>query len=129
MTEQAKPGSYERVAPGDFDAADPENIAPLVAWLASPEAAHVTGRVFTARGGRIQVLEGWHGGPMVEKAERWDPAELGQVVSDLVDRAAPNADLSGDIPNGDRWSLAQPGWGIFVTNGRLSSFWHPGVPR
>jgi NAD(P)-dependent dehydrogenase (short-subunit alcohol dehydrogenase family) len=98
MTEQASPGAYQPVAPGEFDATDPENIAPLVAWLASPQAAHVTGRVFTVRGGRIQVLEGWHGGPMAEKGERWDPAELGEVVTELVERAAPNADIFGRIP-------------------------------
>ena len=39
MTEQAKPGSYVPVEPGAFDVSDPENIAPLVTWLASPESA------------------------------------------------------------------------------------------
>ena len=99
MTEQAQPGSYAAVAAGEFDVSDPDNIAPLVAWLSSPEAAHVTGRVFTVRGGRIQVLEGWHGGPMVDKGARWDPAELGGIVSKLVDRAAPNANIFGEIPD------------------------------
>ncbi len=46
MTEQAKPGSRVPVETGVFDVSDPENIAPLVAWLASPESSHVTGRVF-----------------------------------------------------------------------------------
>jgi NAD(P)-dependent dehydrogenase (short-subunit alcohol dehydrogenase family) len=99
MTEQANPGSYQAVAPGDFDASDPDNVAPLVAWLASPEAAHITGRVFNVRGGQISVAEGWRAGPRAEKRERWDPAELGSVVTDLVQRALPNADIYGAIPD------------------------------
>src|SRR5580704_15616229 len=54
MTEQAKPGSRASVEPGAFDVSDPDNIAPLVAWLASPESADVTGRIFTVRGGQIR---------------------------------------------------------------------------
>lgn len=84
--------------PGEFDARSPDNIAPLVAWLASPESAHVTGRVFNVSGGRISVAEGWHAGPEADHQGRWDPAELGPVVSDLVNRAAPNAGMDGRIP-------------------------------
>jgi NAD(P)-dependent dehydrogenase (short-subunit alcohol dehydrogenase family) len=98
MTEQAKPGSYAPVESGAFDVSDPENIAPLVAWLASPEAGHITGRVFSVRGGQICVLEGWHAGPTADKHARWDPAELGPVVSALVDQAPSNADIHGEIP-------------------------------
>jgi NAD(P)-dependent dehydrogenase (short-subunit alcohol dehydrogenase family) len=100
MTEQANPGSEPQVAAGDFDVRDPENIAPLVAWLACPESVGVTGRVFTVRGGQIRVLEGWHAGPSVDAHRRWDAAELGPVVTDLVARALPNADLWGEIPGG-----------------------------
>ena len=98
MTEQAQPGSYKPVEPGAFDFSDPENVAPLVVWLSSPEAAHVTGRVFTVRGGQITVLEGWHAGPFIDKGARWDPAELGPIVTDLISRATPNADIYGEIP-------------------------------
>jgi NAD(P)-dependent dehydrogenase (short-subunit alcohol dehydrogenase family) len=97
MTQQANPEAYQPTEPGAFDVSDPENIAPLVAWLASPESSHVTGRVFTVRGGQIRVLEGWHAGPSVDARRRWDPAELGPVVTELVARARPNADLWGEI--------------------------------
>ncbi|HEY6426864.1 MAG TPA: SDR family oxidoreductase [Acidimicrobiales bacterium] len=100
MTEQANPGPEPQVAAGAFDVRDPENIAPLVAWLACPESAGVTGRVFTVRGGQIRVLEGWHAGPSVDAHRRWDAAELGPVLTDLVARALPNADLWGEIPGG-----------------------------
>jgi NAD(P)-dependent dehydrogenase (short-subunit alcohol dehydrogenase family) len=93
MSEQA--GDTER--PAERDARDPANIAPLVVWLASSEAKAVTGRVFNVRGGRISVAEGWHDGPSVDKGARWDPEELGAVIPGLVERAAPNADLFGEL--------------------------------
>lgn len=71
-----------------FDPMAPENVAPLVAWLASPESAHVTGRVFEVEGGVISVADGWQHGPRVERDERWDPAAIGAAVADLL-RTAP----------------------------------------
>jgi len=98
LTEQATPDAYRPVEPGAFDASDPDNVAPLVAWLASPQAARVTGRVFNVRGGQISVAEGWRAGPSREKEGRWEVGELGAVMEDLLRRAAPNADLYGRIP-------------------------------
>ena len=42
-----------------------------------------------------QVAEGWVAGPGQDKGDRWDPAELGKVVPDLVAKAAPNANMGG----------------------------------
>ncbi len=84
-------------APG-FDPLDAGNVAPLVVWLGSAASAGVSGRVFGAKGGRITVAEGWHAGPHVEKEGRWTVEELGEVLPDLVERAAPNAELNGSIP-------------------------------
>lgn len=82
-------------APDEFDANDPANIAPLVCWLGSSASAGITGRVFNVHGGSISVAEGWVAGPGVNKKDRWDSAELGAVIPDLVARAAPNADMLG----------------------------------
>jgi len=78
-----------------FDKLDPANISPLVVWLGSPESKEITGRVFCVDGDRISVAEGWQRGPTAEKGDRWDPAELGGVVPDLVKNARPNAGMMG----------------------------------
>jgi NAD(P)-dependent dehydrogenase (short-subunit alcohol dehydrogenase family) len=70
-----------------FDGMNPANISPLVVWLGSAESKEVTGRVFELRGGEICVYQGWRPGPSIDKAARWDPAELGTVVHDLLARA------------------------------------------
>jgi hypothetical protein len=87
-------GQPER-KPDEFDPNDPDNIAPLVVWLASTEAAAITGRVFNVYGGQISVAEGWVAGPGVSRDDRWEPSELGDVIPGLVSRAAPNANMSG----------------------------------
>jgi NAD(P)-dependent dehydrogenase (short-subunit alcohol dehydrogenase family) len=70
-----------------FDAMAPENVSPLVVWLGSEESSQVTGRVFEVEGGKVSVAQGWRHGPVVDKGDRWDPAELGPVVKDLLERA------------------------------------------
>lgn len=67
-----------------FDAMDPANVSPLVAWLASPESTGVTGRVFELEGGNLSVADGWHHGPGRDQGRRWDAAELGPVVRELL---------------------------------------------
>jgi NAD(P)-dependent dehydrogenase (short-subunit alcohol dehydrogenase family) len=76
----------------------PENISPLVVWLASPEAAGVTGRVFGVWGNKISVAEGWAYGPSTDRKERWMPGELGEVLPQLVKESAENADMMGNRP-------------------------------
>ncbi len=94
MTENL--GGFERPSkPDQFDANDPDNIAPLVVWLGSPESKDITGRVFNVHGGHISVAEGWVAGPGADKGDRWETTELGSVVPGLVAKAAPNANMFG----------------------------------
>lgn len=86
MTEPLGFGA-DRPAEG-FDAFAPDNVAPLVVWLGSPDSAGVTGRVFEVSGGRIGVAEGWRRGPRANRNERWDPALLGSVVRELLAKSA-----------------------------------------
>jgi NAD(P)-dependent dehydrogenase (short-subunit alcohol dehydrogenase family) len=74
--------------PGAFDAMAPENVSPLVAWLVSTRSAQVTGRLFEIEGGKLSVADGWHHGPTRDKGARWDAAELGPVVDELLREAS-----------------------------------------
>jgi NAD(P)-dependent dehydrogenase (short-subunit alcohol dehydrogenase family) len=72
-----------------FDAMAPDNVSPLVAWLASAESKDVTGRVFDVSGGVVCVEDGWRPGPRVDRGARWDARELGSTVRGLIAEAQP----------------------------------------
>jgi NAD(P)-dependent dehydrogenase (short-subunit alcohol dehydrogenase family) len=78
-----------------FDVADPDNVAPLVVWLGSPESKDVTGQIFEISGGAISVADGWREGPKLDKGERWQVDELGEVVHELLKRAVPPQKVYG----------------------------------
>jgi len=88
MTEAAFADMMADVGEDAFDAMDPANVSPLVVWLGSAESSEVTGRVFEVEGGIIGLAEGFRHGPRVDKGARWDPAEIGPVVADLLGDAA-----------------------------------------
>jgi len=81
--------------PDAFDAMAPENVSPLVAWLVSSASAHVTGRVFEVEGGKVGIAAGWQHGPTIDKGARWDPAELGPAIDELLQRAPEPAPVYG----------------------------------
>ena len=87
MTESVFPEMMAKPEHG-FDRMDPENVAPLVVWLASAQAADVTGRVFEIDGGRLSVAQGWEHGPELDQGARWDPSEIGAAVRELLAKAA-----------------------------------------
>lgn len=74
----------------EFDVMAPENVSPLVVWLGSAEAGGVTGRVFEVEGGRIGIADGWRYGLRREIGRRFDVANVGKAVLDLLaDAPAP----------------------------------------
>jgi NAD(P)-dependent dehydrogenase (short-subunit alcohol dehydrogenase family) len=89
------PSMSPGTGPEDFDPRSPDNIAPIVVWLGSKESRGVTGRVFSASGGRLGIAEGWRPGPGASKEGRWDPAELGPIVADLLEKATPPTRFGG----------------------------------
>jgi len=88
MTEQA---FADKMATGGqaFDVMDPANIAPTVVWLGSALSAHVSGCVFELEGGKLILEPGWDLGPGVDAGARWNPADVGAAVDDLLGRRNP----------------------------------------
>jgi NAD(P)-dependent dehydrogenase (short-subunit alcohol dehydrogenase family) len=73
-------------APGEgFDAFHPENVAPLVGYLASPEAGHIAGEVFVVWGNRVNIvqrprLDVFYDNP--EGAQKWSVEGLHNTMAD-----------------------------------------------
>jgi NAD(P)-dependent dehydrogenase (short-subunit alcohol dehydrogenase family) len=78
MTE-SMPGAADYMQGPEWD---PDNIAPLVCFLASDAAADVSGQVFVMWGTRIHLMQGWQRVHTLDRAEtvlgpgRWTPEEL-----------------------------------------------------
>ncbi|MGH9260871.1 MAG: SDR family NAD(P)-dependent oxidoreductase, partial [Acidimicrobiales bacterium] len=77
------PGAPAVIEPDDlgddeFDPMDPAMSSPVVAWLASDEAQHVTGQVIRAVAEKIIWMRGWTDGPTIANGgRRWDASTLG----------------------------------------------------
>lgn len=80
------PVARTRMTEGVFDTSLPEpgDNSPIVVWLASEAAGHVTGRVFEIEGGRLTLEDGWRHGPSRDAGRRWEVGELGDVVDALL---------------------------------------------
>jgi NAD(P)-dependent dehydrogenase (short-subunit alcohol dehydrogenase family) len=98
MTEEVFAATMRAPEGDEFDTMAPENVSPLVVWLGSPESAGISGRVFEVEAGKIGLADGWQHGPTVDKGARWDPAEIGPAVRDLLASAPPPATVYGAPP-------------------------------
>jgi NAD(P)-dependent dehydrogenase (short-subunit alcohol dehydrogenase family) len=89
------PGAgIEAKEPDEFDEwnpMDPSLASPLVAWLASDKAGHVTGQVIRAVRDEIVLMQPWSNGPSIRKeGKRWDASELSALMNaDLFHSRAP----------------------------------------
>ncbi len=65
-----------------FDAFHPANVAPLVGYLASPEAGHISGEVMVVWGNQVDVLERPRFGPRFNHADgTWSVEALHESLS------------------------------------------------
>lgn len=69
----------------EFDEFSTDNVSPVVAFLASDQAQHITGRVFSIRGGKLELFEPWQVGKSIDIGRRWTIKEIGERVGDLGD--------------------------------------------
>ena len=91
---QTVPGFVAAKEPNDyeeFDALDPSLSSPIVAWLASDEADHVSGQVLRAIGETLILLEGWRYGPTAQNSgQPWRSETVGSVLAtDIFKTRAP----------------------------------------
>ncbi len=82
----------DQVGEDEFDRLNPGNSAPMVAWLASDRAMHVTGQVFRAVGDSIAHYVPWTLGTEITTPKgprKWDPNEIGDLVDARIFRCRP----------------------------------------
>ncbi len=82
-----------QLTPEQLAQRDPKWVSPTVVYLASEEAADITGRVFQAGFGRIAVLEGWRRGD--ERPQTADPREAGRHFREQLKKVKKNAGMDG----------------------------------
>ncbi|HEY8599097.1 MAG TPA: SDR family oxidoreductase [Thermomicrobiales bacterium] len=73
--EQGKPPS--ELAEGTEG--DPANVAPMVAYLATDDAAGINGHFFGVRGNTIALYSHWELAGVLRAGRRWQPAEIAAV--------------------------------------------------
>ncbi|HET6873263.1 MAG TPA: SDR family oxidoreductase [Acidimicrobiales bacterium] len=59
-----------------FDDWHPDNIAPIVGWLASESASDINGQVFVVTGGRVHLLKGYSELNSISRDSRWTVDDL-----------------------------------------------------
>jgi NAD(P)-dependent dehydrogenase (short-subunit alcohol dehydrogenase family) len=75
----------------DYHPMDPAGSSPLVAWLASDQAQHVTGQVIRAIHDKIHLMGGWcEQATISSDGKRWDATTLGlRMATDVFHTRAP----------------------------------------
>jgi NAD(P)-dependent dehydrogenase (short-subunit alcohol dehydrogenase family) len=90
----AKTRLVEALFPGEppqegFDPLSPDNIAPLVAYLCTEDAANISGQVFGINAGSVELLQGWTSAGTIDIGRRWTVDGLTERLPELfADRAS-----------------------------------------
>jgi NAD(P)-dependent dehydrogenase (short-subunit alcohol dehydrogenase family) len=80
----------ERDAPPaeEFDFWDPDNVAPFVVFLASPAAAHISGKVFGVQGDAVELYQPWTSVAVIRGGgARFDPECFIDTVGELFEES------------------------------------------
>ena len=66
----------------EWDRMDPSLGSPVVAWLASDKAGHVTGQIIRVVADEIVLMNGWSNGNSVSQGEkRWEADKLTAIMN------------------------------------------------
>ena len=91
-----RPGGDAAIEPdeipdGEYHPMDPAGSSPLVAWLLSDDADHVTGQVIRSIHDKLFLMRGWREAATVSSnGHRWDATMIGTVIAtDLFETRAP----------------------------------------
>jgi len=87
------------VAEGQFDMFSPANVAPVVAWLASDDAASCNGQVFRVGGRSVWPMRGWTSATRIknEKEAGWDAAALGTRIKEELAKGITKGENMAEI--------------------------------
>ena len=71
----------------------PDNVSPLVAYLASDHAQNITGRWLSVRGGKLESWLPPQLDKVIDVGRKWTPKEISERISELGDLSMPGATL------------------------------------
>jgi NAD(P)-dependent dehydrogenase (short-subunit alcohol dehydrogenase family) len=73
---------------GEFDFWNPDNVAPMVAFLCSSASAQISGKVFGVQGDAVEIYRPWTSAAVIENGKRrWDVDELAGRVIELFEES------------------------------------------
>jgi NAD(P)-dependent dehydrogenase (short-subunit alcohol dehydrogenase family) len=76
-------GEMAKPEEGVFDPWDPKNVANLVTFLASPDAADINGQIFVVFGGNVYAMAGFTPAGQLKRDAEWTPQELISAKGEL----------------------------------------------
>lgn len=82
-------GMFEKKE-GAFDEMAPENVSPLVVYLASDPAQNINGRWLSIRGGKLESWLPPQLAKTIDIGRKWTPQEIAQRIKELGDLSLPS---------------------------------------
>lgn len=82
-------GMFEKKE-GGFDDMAPENVSPLVVFLASDAAQNINGRWLSIRGGKLESWLSPQLAKTIDIGRKWKPQEIAQRIKELGDLSLPS---------------------------------------
>lgn len=77
------------VADGEFDYWSPENVAPVISWLAQEGCSAPSGTVLGVEGDTLEVFQGWRVVGKAVAGRRWTPEDFEQLEPWIAEVSSP----------------------------------------